>query len=203
MSPAWDQRGAPIERSQPFTTRQMNINPCTTMATQHNPGTGGYNSMDSTCTSHDTRASGPTANYTGSAGGPKELASYTGHITAWVSQSSGWNGLVQSRSPVPERNGSAHENGLQNRHMGSEYPQIMKLAAAICAKNEDENPVILSAVSGITLKEYIERDLKVGNNVTEEEYKSSWLNVNKSLDDLDKEPGVRHQMFQKIYAFES
>ncbi|KAK0130905.1 hypothetical protein N1851_034413 [Merluccius polli] len=83
MSPAWDQRGAPIERSQPFTTRQMNINPCTTMATQHDPGTGGYNSMDSTCTSHDTRASGPTANYTGSAGGPKELASYTGHITAW------------------------------------------------------------------------------------------------------------------------
>ncbi|KAK0130906.1 hypothetical protein N1851_034414 [Merluccius polli] len=75
-----------------------------------------------------------------------------------------------------------------------EYPQIMKLAAAVCAKNEDENPVILSAVSGITLKEYIERDLKVGNNVTEEEYKSSWLNVNKSLDDLDKEPGVRHQM---------
>ncbi|CAL8324025.1 unnamed protein product [Lota lota] len=75
----------------------------------------------------------------------------------------------------------------------TEYPQIMKLAAAVCAKNEDENPVILSAVSGITSKEFLERRSasKVGTSGTREEYTSSWLNAS-SLDDLDKEPGGLH-----------
>lgn len=75
----------------------------------------------------------------------------------------------------------------------TEYPQIMMNVAATCTKNEDESPVVLTAVSGTTFDEPTEKrpsstSLSCGS--TQEEYRSPWLNINKYLDDIDNMSGV-------------
>ncbi|GLD48018.1 uncharacterized protein AKAME5_000206700 [Lates japonicus] len=56
----------------------------------------------------------------------------------------------------------------------TEYPQIMAKVAAICTKNEDESPVVLNAVSGMTLDELTEKhpSLRPNCSLSQEEYKS-------------------------------
>ncbi|CAL8386529.1 unnamed protein product [Boreogadus saida] len=75
-----------------------------------------------------------------------------------------------------------------------EYLKMMMLAAEVCAKNDDENLVVLSAFSaGRTQKEFIEQRAasEVGNSATQGRYPSSWLIAN-WLEDRDKEPGAMH-----------
>ncbi|XP_067438658.1 uncharacterized protein [Thunnus thynnus] len=77
----------------------------------------------------------------------------------------------------------------------TEYPQIMVNVAATCTKNEDECPVVLTAVSGITLDELTERhsiltQLMFNCSSSQKEWRSVWLNTNKKLDDIDQEPSV-------------
>ncbi|XP_029902019.1 uncharacterized protein LOC115355383 isoform X3 [Myripristis murdjan] len=68
-----------------------------------------------------------------------------------------------------------------------DYPQIMMSVAATCTKNEEESPVVLTAVSGMTLDDLVEGD---PTSKSHEEYKSCWLNTNKNLDDIDQGSGV-------------
>ncbi|XP_026218756.1 uncharacterized protein LOC113163916 isoform X2 [Anabas testudineus] len=71
----------------------------------------------------------------------------------------------------------------------SEYPQIMMNVAATCTKNEDESPLVLTAVSGMTPHKPTEKHRSC--SLPQEEYVSPWLNINTNLDDIDKEfPGV-------------
>ncbi|XP_071389139.1 serine-rich adhesin for platelets-like isoform X2 [Centroberyx affinis] len=74
----------------------------------------------------------------------------------------------------------------------TEYPHIMLNVAATCTKNEDKSPVVLTTVSGMTVGELIEKHpvLTVNCHSLQEEYTSGWLNINKNLDDIDREPGV-------------
>ncbi|XP_044199675.1 uncharacterized protein LOC122975343 isoform X3 [Thunnus albacares] len=77
----------------------------------------------------------------------------------------------------------------------TEYPQIMVNVAATCTKNEEECPVVLTAVSGITLDELTERhsiltQLMFNCSSSQKEWRSVWLNTNKKLDDIDQEPSV-------------
>ncbi|CAL8279094.1 unnamed protein product [Gadus morhua 'NCC'] len=91
------------------------------------------------------------------------------------------NVLKQDGQPKPEKD-------------STEYPKIMMLAAEVCAKNDNENPVILSALSGTTPKEFIEQRAasEVENGATQgHKYTSSWLIAN-CLEDRDKEPGALH-----------
>ncbi|XP_041820361.1 microtubule-associated protein futsch-like isoform X2 [Chelmon rostratus] len=74
----------------------------------------------------------------------------------------------------------------------TEYPQIMGKVAATCTKNEDESPVVLTAVSGMTLDELTEKYSRSSLNCSssQEEYNSLWLHMNKNLDHTDQMPGV-------------
>ncbi|XP_026182686.1 microtubule-associated protein futsch-like isoform X5 [Mastacembelus armatus] len=74
----------------------------------------------------------------------------------------------------------------------TEYPQIMMKVAATCTKNEDESPVVLTSVSGMTLDELKEKysSLMTNCSLPPEAYKSPWLNINSNLDNIDKVPGV-------------
>ncbi|CAL8405447.1 unnamed protein product [Arctogadus glacialis] len=103
---------------------------------------------------------------------------------------------------IPEEQSALTRNVLkQDGHSepkpekdSTEYPKIMMLAAEVCAKNDIENPVILSALSGTTPKEFIEQRAasEVGNSATQgHKYTSSWLIAN-CLEDRDKEPGALH-----------
>ncbi|KAM4615607.1 uncharacterized protein ACJ7VT_010692 [Polymixia lowei] len=111
-----------------------------------------------------------------------------------------WKGDEEAGSKEDEANVSSTLN-VQSKdiHAGSppekpstEYPQIMMNVAAICTKEEDESPVVIAAVSGMTLDELIERHpgLTLNCGSSQEKYESLWLNVNKNLDDIDKEPGI-------------
>ncbi|XP_042258661.1 uncharacterized protein LOC121890458 isoform X1 [Thunnus maccoyii] len=86
---------------------------------------------------------------------------------------------------------------IDNIHLftSTEYPQIMVNVAATCTKNEDECPVVLTAVSGITLDELTERhsiltQLMFNCSSSQKEWRSVWLNTSKKLDDIDQEPSV-------------
>ncbi|XP_026182683.1 uncharacterized protein LOC113142102 isoform X3 [Mastacembelus armatus] len=83
---------------------------------------------------------------------------------------------------------------LDNVHLfaSTEYPQIMMKVAATCTKNEDESPVVLTSVSGMTLDELKEKysSLMTNCSLPPEAYKSPWLNINSNLDNIDKVPGV-------------
>ncbi|XP_029902018.1 uncharacterized protein LOC115355383 isoform X2 [Myripristis murdjan] len=78
---------------------------------------------------------------------------------------------------------------IDNLHVftSTDYPQIMMSVAATCTKNEEESPVVLTAVSGMTLDDLVEGD---PTSKSHEEYKSCWLNTNKNLDDIDQGSGV-------------
>ncbi|XP_051247629.1 uncharacterized protein LOC127358540 isoform X1 [Dicentrarchus labrax] len=67
----------------------------------------------------------------------------------------------------------------------TEYPQIMVKVAATCAKNEDESPVVLTTVPGVTFDELTEKHPSSTRNSgsSQEENKSLRLNINKNLDD--------------------
>lgn len=79
--------------------------------------------------------------------------------------------------------------GNVNLFTSTEYPQIMMNVAATCTKNEDESPVVLTAVSGMTPHKPTEKHRSC--SLPQEEYVSPWLNINTNLDDIDKEfPGV-------------
>ncbi|XP_059904632.1 uncharacterized protein LOC132454993 isoform X1 [Gadus macrocephalus] len=82
MNLGWDPNGAPVQMSQPLTTGQMNINPCTSMAERRAAGTDGYNRMDSTATVWVSPASIPTPYFPASTVGPKELSHNGGRIPA-------------------------------------------------------------------------------------------------------------------------
>ncbi|XP_039999131.1 uncharacterized protein LOC120798680 isoform X2 [Xiphias gladius] len=71
----------------------------------------------------------------------------------------------------------------------TEYPQIMAKVAATCTKNEDESPVVLTAVALDKLTEK-HPGLMLNRSSSQEEYKSPWLNINKDLDEIDQMPGV-------------
>ncbi|XP_041820360.1 microtubule-associated protein futsch-like isoform X1 [Chelmon rostratus] len=83
---------------------------------------------------------------------------------------------------------------IDNIHLfeSAEYPQIMGKVAATCTKNEDESPVVLTAVSGMTLDELTEKYSRSSLNCSssQEEYNSLWLHMNKNLDHTDQMPGV-------------
>ncbi|XP_018552636.1 uncharacterized protein LOC108897473 isoform X2 [Lates calcarifer] len=65
---------------------------------------------------------------------------------------------------------------IDNVHLfaSTEYPQIMAKVAAICTKNEDESPVVLNALSGMTLDELTEKhpSLRPNCSSSQQEYKS-------------------------------
>ncbi|CAL8386519.1 unnamed protein product [Boreogadus saida] len=82
MNLVWNPNGAPVQMSQPLTTGQMNIKPCTSMAERRAAGTDGYNRMDSTATVGVSPASIPTPYFPASTVGPKELAHNGGRIPA-------------------------------------------------------------------------------------------------------------------------
>lgn len=85
------------------------------------------------------------------------------------------------------------DGNIDNVHVftSTEYPQILVNAASTCTKNEDESPVVLSAVSGLTLDKSSDNNHSlIGCTSSLEQYKSCWLNLNDRLDDVDKVPGV-------------
>ncbi|XP_038594454.1 uncharacterized protein LOC119918025 isoform X2 [Micropterus salmoides] len=72
----------------------------------------------------------------------------------------------------------------------TEYPQIMMKVAANCAKSEDESPVVLTAMSEVTLDEPTEKHSSMLNcRLPQEEYKPLHLNI-KNLDDTHQVPSV-------------
>ncbi|XP_040886244.1 uncharacterized protein LOC121176273 isoform X2 [Toxotes jaculatrix] len=75
----------------------------------------------------------------------------------------------------------------------TEYPQIMANVAATCTKNEDENPVVLKAVSEMTLDTLTENQppsLMLRCSSPLGEYKSLCWDINKNLDEMDQVPNV-------------
>ncbi|XP_045927811.1 uncharacterized protein LOC123984755 isoform X2 [Micropterus dolomieu] len=81
---------------------------------------------------------------------------------------------------------------IDNVHLftSTEYPQIMMKVAANCAKSEDESPVVLTAMSEVTLDEPTEKHSSMLNCcLPQEEYKPLHLNI-KNLDDTHQVPSV-------------
>ncbi|XP_030209661.1 uncharacterized protein LOC115541886 isoform X2 [Gadus morhua] len=107
MNLGWDPNGAPVQMSQPLTTGQMNINPCTSMAERRAAGTNGYNRMDSTATVWVSPASIPTPYFPASTVGPKELAHNGGRITALSPPPSEDHGVLRR----------VHQQQRQNPHV--------------------------------------------------------------------------------------
>lgn len=68
------------------------------------------------------------------------------------------------------------------------YPQIMMNVSATCTKNENESPMVLNAVSEMTLYEVTEKhpSLMLNCSASQEDNKSLRLNTNKALDDIDQ-----------------
>ncbi|XP_040928302.1 uncharacterized protein LOC114862635 isoform X2 [Betta splendens] len=73
----------------------------------------------------------------------------------------------------------------------TEYPQIMRNVAAACTKTEDAIPVVLTAVAEMSPD--CSSDKSVSKSLvtcsSAKKYSSSWLTLNKSLDNTDKMPG--------------
>ncbi|XP_034381681.1 uncharacterized protein LOC117725920 isoform X2 [Cyclopterus lumpus] len=75
----------------------------------------------------------------------------------------------------------------------TEYPHIMLKVAATCTKNEEESPVVLAAVPGMTWDDAMREKkptLMLNRSSSQEEYKSPSLNGNKNVDDIDQVPGA-------------
>ncbi|XP_051247631.1 uncharacterized protein LOC127358540 isoform X2 [Dicentrarchus labrax] len=90
------------------------------------------------------------------------------------------------QAPEEESSRSSKENTeLTSTSEDTEYPQIMVKVAATCAKNEDESPVVLTTVPGVTFDELTEKHPSSTRNSgsSQEENKSLRLNINKNLDD--------------------
>ncbi len=81
---------------------------------------------------------------------------------------------------------------INNIHLfaSTEYPQIMMNVAATCAKNEEESPVVLTAVPEMTLDELTDKHPSLTLNCSlSQEYRPHLLNINNNLDDKDQVPG--------------
>ncbi|XP_034021340.1 uncharacterized protein LOC117505912 isoform X2 [Thalassophryne amazonica] len=69
----------------------------------------------------------------------------------------------------------------------TEYPEIMLNVAATCTKHEDDSPVVLAPMSGMTLDNLTDKQPKLALDKLSEEgqYKSAWLNAT-SADGFNK-----------------
>ncbi|XP_044041828.1 uncharacterized protein LOC122871160 isoform X2 [Siniperca chuatsi] len=94
-----------------------------------------------------------------------------------------------------QKDSSNADLSLKSKH-STEYPQIMMKVAAACTKTEDESPVVLTALSRVTLDELTEKhpSLTLNCSSSQEKNKPLWLNINKNLDDTDQVVGVSWEL---------
>ena len=101
---------------------------------------------------------------------------------------------------TPRENKENVKDALLNIFWGGDIQNLLTFNKRELAKDmvdalpvlsEDENTVILQAVKGEELEEFLDRytTFRLNENYTPE-HKSSWLNVNESVDDIDHDPGV-------------
>ncbi|XP_062338871.1 uncharacterized protein LOC134037550 [Osmerus eperlanus] len=101
---------------------------------------------------------------------------------------------------TPKENKENVKDALLNLFWGGDIQNLLTFNKRELAKDmvdalpvlsEDENTVILQAVKGVELEEFLDRYPTFRHNENNTpEHKSSWLNVNESVDDIDHDPGV-------------
>ncbi|XP_062416405.1 uncharacterized protein LOC134102891 [Pungitius pungitius] len=88
-----------------------------------------------------------------------------------------------------EASKSSKPNAASEKH-STEYPQIMQTVAS--TMNETESPGVPTAVPGMTWKDQRKKrpGFKLNCNLSHEESRLSWLNVNTNSKDMEIGPGV-------------
>lgn len=122
--------------------------------------------------------------------------SMSSHVPQAAACTSNASALGRTHEAQVDTNGSKDKGASSSRKQDSEgskvkgndttsakhspeYVRIMQDAAAICSKNEDESPVVITSLSGTTLDELIMKNPNLTLNCTSSkiEFKSQWRNV--------------------------